>query len=213
MLLLLFLGTGIWPVAAQKPTDKTDTAKIYGTIETFSKKNKFTGFLYRLIFKPRTPPPFKRKTGHQLAPFIKPQVTWGTNRFPYDSLTINNENGIRGFTASLRGTKKIILTLQTQSYAPWNVLGFRFGPYLNCSIGSLGNATSGFKKSFVYSQIGIGALIKNNFLVISDFQFSIAYYPSIPGNGFNTLKVNSYSTADFGFRDFIFGKPEIVAFQ
>jgi len=145
--------------------------------------------------------------------FIKPQVTWGLNRFPYDSLTINNENGIRGFTASVRGTKKIIITFQTQSYAPWNVLGFKFGPYLNCSLGALGSATSEFEKSSVYSQIGIGALIKNNFLLTSDFQFSIAYYPSIPGNGFNNIKANAYNAADFGFRDFIFGKPEIVPFQ
>ena len=145
--------------------------------------------------------------------FIKPQVTLGTNRFSYDSLTINNENGIRGFNGTVRGTKKIVVTLQTQSYAPWNVAGFRFGPFLNYSLGVLGNATSGFKNSHVYSQLGIGALIKNEYLVLSNFQLSIAYYPSIPGNGYNIFKLNSYSTTDFGFRDFTFGKPEIVAFQ
>ena len=145
--------------------------------------------------------------------FIKPQVTVGMNRFPYDSLTINNENGIRGFSGSSWGTKKIVLTFQTQSYAPWNVFGFRFGPYLNCSLGSLGTAPSGFKNSPVYSQIGLGALINNRYLVLSDFQLSIAYYPSIPGKGYNVIKLNSYRTTDFGFNDFVFGKPEIAAFQ
>jgi hypothetical protein len=145
--------------------------------------------------------------------FIKPQITWGMNRFSYDSLTINNENGIRGFNGSLWGTRKIVLTLQTQSYAPWNVLGFRFGPYLNCSLGMLGNATSGFKNSQVYSQLGIGSLIKNDYLVLSNFQLSIAYYPSIPGNGYNIIKLNSFVTTDFGFGDLLFGKPEIVAFK
>ncbi|MBN1578478.1 MAG: hypothetical protein JW913_18090 [Chitinispirillaceae bacterium] len=145
--------------------------------------------------------------------FVKPQVTLGMNRFPYDSLTINDENGIRGFNSSLRGTKKIVFTHQTQSYAPWKVLGFRFGPYLICSLGMLGNAPSGFKNSPVYSQLGIGALIRNDYLVFSNIQLSISYYPSIPGDGYNIFKFNSFMTTDFGFRDFVFGKPEIAAFQ
>jgi murein DD-endopeptidase MepM/ murein hydrolase activator NlpD len=149
----------------------------------------------------------------QIRQFIKPQVTWGLNRFSYESLTINDENGIRGFTTSLRGTKKIVLTLQTQSYAPWSVLGFRFGPYLICSLGMLGNTTSGFKTSRVSSLLGLGALIKNEYLVLSNFHFSIAYYPSVPGNRYGIIKLNSFITTDFGFRDFNFGKPEIVAFQ
>jgi hypothetical protein len=145
--------------------------------------------------------------------FIKPQVIIGINRFPYDSLTINNENGIRGFSGSSRGTKKIVVTLQTQSYAPWKVLGFRFGPFLNCSLGMLGDAPSGFRNGCVYSQLGIGALINNEYLVLSDFQLSVAYYPTVPGSGYNVVKFNAYRTFDFGFRDFIFGKPEIAAFQ
>jgi hypothetical protein len=145
--------------------------------------------------------------------FIKPQVTWGLKRFSYDSLTINNENGIRGFSGSSQGTKKIVLTLQTQSYAPWKLLGFRFGPFLICSLGMLGNETSGFKNSPLFSQLGLGTLIKNDYLVFSDFQLSVAYYPSIPGSGFNIFKANAFVTTDFGFRDFAFGKPEIVPFQ
>jgi hypothetical protein len=145
--------------------------------------------------------------------FIKPQVTWGMNRFSYDSLTINGENGIRGFNGSLGGTGKIVLTFQTQSYAPWNAAGFRFGPYLNCSLGMLGNAKSGFNNSPIYSQLGLGTLIKNDYLVLSNFQISVAYYPSIPGSGYSIVKFNSFITTDFGFGDFIFGKPAIAAFQ
>jgi hypothetical protein len=145
--------------------------------------------------------------------FIKPQVTWGMDRFSYDSLTINDEFGIRGFNSTARGTKKVVLTLQTQSYAPWKVLGFMFGPYLTCSLGMLGTTPSGFKNSGVYSQFGLGALIKNNYLVIDNFQLSVAYYPSIPGKGFNIIKFNAFTTANFGFRDFNLGKPEPAPFQ
>jgi hypothetical protein len=145
--------------------------------------------------------------------FIKPQVTLGIDRFSYDSLTINNENGIPGFNSSLQGTQKILLTIQTQSYAPWDVKGFRFGPYLSCTLGILGNTESGFKNNRVYSQLGIGTLIKNKYLVLNNFQISVAYYPSIPGNGYDIFKFNTFMTTDFGFGNFSFGKPEIVAFQ
>lgn len=146
--------------------------------------------------------------------FIKPQYTMGINRFPYEVITINNENGLRGFGPStLTGTKKILLSLQTQSYSPWNVLGFRFGPYLAHSLGMLGNETSGFKSSKIFSQLGLGVLVQNDFLVNNVFQLSVAFYPSIPGDGENIFKVNVIATTDFGIRDFIIGKPGISGYQ
>ncbi len=145
--------------------------------------------------------------------FAKPQITWGINMFSYDSLTFNNENGILGFNGAVAGTKKIVTTFQTQSYAPWNFYGFRFGPYLVCSLGIIGDETTGFSRSPLYSELGVGTLVQNDYLISSDFQLSVSYYPSIPGNGFNVFKVNVLSTTDFGFRDFIFGKPEITAFR
>jgi len=54
--------------------------------------------------------------------FIKPQLTLGINRFPYDSLSITMKTGY-AVSAFFAGVKKIVLTFQTQSYAPWNVLG------------------------------------------------------------------------------------------
>ncbi len=88
--------------------------------------------------------------------FVKPQLTLGINRLANEAITINEANGIFGFTSStLAGTKKIVVTLQTQSYAPWNVLGFHFGPYLIYSMGLVGNKSSGFSKSRVYSQFGL----------------------------------------------------------
>lgn len=146
--------------------------------------------------------------------FVKPQFTMGINRFDSDSLTLNEGYGLDGFhTAELKGASRLLLTVQTQSYAPWNFIGFRFGPYITFSMGMLGDAISGFKKSKVYSQIGVGVLIKNENLVLNTFQLSISFYPNIPGTGNNIFKMNSYSTADFGFRDFEIGKPGPVVFR
>ncbi|HEX2934826.1 MAG TPA: hypothetical protein VHO72_05695 [Bacteroidales bacterium] len=146
--------------------------------------------------------------------FVKPEIVIGINRFKHDTLTLNKGYGLDGFNSSdLIGTSRILLTLQTQSYIPKSLLGFTFGPYLSYSAGVLGNATSGFQTSKLYSQIGIGVLIKNNNLVFGTFQISISFFPIIPGHGRNILKLNSLKTTDFGFTDFEIGKPAITNYE
>lgn len=146
--------------------------------------------------------------------FVKPQLIVGINRIDYDSLTINNDYGLRGFNSpALSGQSRLLLTSQTQFYIPWDFIGFHFGPYFTFSLGMLGNAEEGFKAAKVYSQVGLGVLIKNENLVMSTFQLSLSFYPEIPGKGFNVFKFNSYQTGDFGFRDFEIGKPATVLFR
>ncbi|MDZ7774551.1 MAG: hypothetical protein U5L09_02520 [Bacteroidales bacterium] len=146
--------------------------------------------------------------------FVKPEVVIGIHRTVYDSLTINYEYGLRGFNSQvLSGNSRLLFTSQTQSYAPWDFIGFHFGPYLNFSLGMLGDAENGFRDSKLYSQIGLGVLIKNDNLVMNAFQFSISFYPVIPGKGNNLFKLNSFQTTDFGFRDFKTGKPATVIFR
>jgi hypothetical protein len=151
----------------------------------------------------------------RLRQFIKSQYIIGFNRLASDNLSINNELGISGFSSSgLTGnSEKIVLTLQTQSYAPWNVKGFHFGPYAVCSFGMLSTAASGFSNSRVYSQYGIGFLIRNEYLIFSSIQISAAFYPTIPGDGNNVFKINPVKSTDFGFRDFDITKPSTVAYH
>jgi hypothetical protein len=146
--------------------------------------------------------------------FAKTQVYIGLKRHAYESLTLNDGVGIDGFNSlTLTGTSRLLFRLQTQSYAPWNFIGFRFGPYLVSSLGMVGDAGTGFKNSTVYSQIGLGVLIKNDYLIVNTFEISIAFYPIIPGIGRNIIKVNSFKTTDFGFRDFEIGRPAPVVYQ
>ena len=146
--------------------------------------------------------------------FVKPELTMGFKRASYDVLTLNDGYGLNGFNSlDLTGTCRLLVILQTQSYAPWNVMGFRFGPFLNFSLGMLGTENSGFSQSRIYPQIGMGVLIQNDFLVVKNVQLSFAFYPTIPGKGNNILKGNPFRTTDFGFPDFVIGKPEIVEFR
>lgn len=144
--------------------------------------------------------------------FIRPILIFGINRLPVDNLSFSE--GMQGFEAlKFPANKMLVLTLQTQSYPPWNILGFHFGPFIFTSMGLLGNDLSGFKQSRLYSSFGLGVLIKNNYLTFNTFQISMTFYPYIPGNGYDIFKTNAYRTSDYGFRDFEISKPKVADYR
>lgn len=147
--------------------------------------------------------------------FIKPQLIIGNQRMATNSdrLTLNQESGIQGFDSETYGTKKLLISLQTQGYSPWLFWGFRVNPYLNATFGMLGDAEHGLKRSRVYSQFGAGIIVSNDYLVFSSFQFSFSYYPTIPGAGDDIIKTNAYKTSDFSLQDFDISKPRVVPYQ
>jgi hypothetical protein len=146
--------------------------------------------------------------------FAKTHVTMGLHRNANENLSLNDGYGIDGFNSTgLTGTSRFVVTLQTQSYAPWNVIGFRFGPYLVCSLGMLGEGLKGLSTGMAYTFIGIGILMKNENMVFKMFQVSVSFYPIIPGKGLDIFKGNTFKTSDFGLRDYVIGKPAAMGFQ
>ncbi len=148
--------------------------------------------------------------------FVKPQLVVGINRLPtdLDRLNLTGEYGIQGFDSTfIKGTKKLVVNFQTQSYSPWNLLGFRLNPYLSYTMGLLSNSTATFKGSKIYSQIGAGVIVSNDFLVFNSFQFSFSYFPSIPNDGTDIFKTNSIRTYDLTLPNFEVTKPSIILYQ
>lgn len=148
--------------------------------------------------------------------FIRPLVVMGDNRMPIitDQLNINNDNGIAGFDSrTLLGTKKAVLTLQTQSYSPWNVFGFRLNPFTSFSMGVIGDEQNKLYKSRLYTKIGFGLLIYNDYLIFNSFQLSLAFYPDIPDYGENIMRTNTIQNTDIILPDFQVGKPGVVPYQ
>lgn len=147
--------------------------------------------------------------------FIKPTYIWGNNRneSEKDKLSLNENYGIQGFNSPILGTQKWLISFQTQTYMPGNWHGFRFSPYLNFTLGSINNKSVNLFKNKVYSKIGIGALINNDFLVFNSFQISFSYYPTIPFEGDNLLKTNSFENTDLSLPDFQLNKPEYINYQ
>ncbi|UJH90457.1 hypothetical protein LZ575_16780 [Antarcticibacterium sp. 1MA-6-2] len=163
--------------------------------------------------------------------FVKPQLIWGRNRLNSfgDRLTVNEHGnilgfygpdyedisniGVQGFHSSLYGTRKFLLTLQTQFYAPWNLWGFRLNPYLNYTMAAIGDEQRQIANSEIYNSIGVGFIISNDYLVFDTFQLSFSFFPEMPGRGNNLFRTNTFNTNDFGFQDFEFGKPRPVLFK
>ncbi|MWB94183.1 hypothetical protein GON26_07400 [Flavobacterium sp. GA093] len=147
--------------------------------------------------------------------FIKPEMIIGINRAKSigDQLTINENYGIQGFNEALYGKSKMVLTLQTQTYSPKEIIGFRINPFFNYAIAVLGNSESGLLQNKYYSKISLGLLISNDYLVFSSFQLSLSYYPSIPFEGDSAFKTNTFQTTDFGLPNFELAKPRIVEYR
>jgi len=148
--------------------------------------------------------------------FIKPVLVIGNNRFdnPKDRLTLTDFNGIPGFINSqVSGSRKFVTSFQTQSYNPKSFYGFSFSPYINFTAGFLGDEIYRIFDGKMYSQIGIGVLVYNKYLVFNTFQFSLSYYPSLPVVGSNILKTNTFQNYDILFNDFLIGQPGIIPFQ
>jgi len=144
----------------------------------------------------------------KLRQFITPSFALGINRSPVDNLSLRI--GIKGFERIESLASNItVISLQTQSYAPWNLGGFHFGPYFFTHIGILGEEPLGHKGR-VYSLLGLGVLIKNDYLMFNTFQISFSFYPYIPENRYNIFRPNAYKTTDYEFRDFDVSKPGIV---
>jgi hypothetical protein len=149
----------------------------------------------------------------KLRQFVKPSLIIGFNRYSYDRLNLKKEYGLERFNMPLRsGNSRLLFTSQTQTYAPWDFIGFHFGPYLTLSLGILGDAKEGLQAGRLHSKIALGVLIKNDNLAMNTFQLSVAYYPVIPGMENNQLKFNPIQTFDFGLPDFEIEKPGKVAY-
>jgi hypothetical protein len=154
--------------------------------------------------------------GWKIRQFIKPTLVFGNNRVPIikDRLVLSDQNVISGFNNPLiNGTKKLTLAFQTQTYVPGNWHGFHFSPFYNMTFGLLGNETDAVFNHKLYSKFSLGVLINNDYLVFNSFHISLSFYPSIPFEGSNVFKTNTFKNDDFALPDFQIGQPLLVPYR
>lgn len=149
--------------------------------------------------------------------FAKANYLVGFNRWntSADELTLHEHDlygmdGVRG-ARTLNGDQKLLMEVQTQTYSPYEFLGFRISPFFNAALGIVGNRNSKFlENDNIVARIGLGVLFTNDYFVFNNFQISFSYYPRIPGEGANIIKSNVIDNRDFNLMDFDFSKPNYI---
>jgi hypothetical protein len=141
-------------------------------------------------------------------------ITSGINRSPLERININGNNGLEGFNSDvLKGYDRGIVTFADVIYLPYKWIGFQFAVVLFASLARIGETNSDLFSGRIYQGYGLGLLLKNEFLVVRNIQFSFGYYPQIPGNGNDIFKYNALKVTDLKYNDLYFSKPEFVGYN
>ena len=150
----------------------------------------------------------------RLRQFIRFRYTTGVNRRAGEQLYITGDQGLRGFNSEeANGRQRFVINFQTQLYAPWDVIGFRFAPIVFLGVAWVGDGFSeSLLKTRMYQNYGLGLLIKNEYLIWETFQVTAALYPYVPGRNDALFKYNPVRTHDFSFRDFTIDRPAILSY-
>lgn len=147
--------------------------------------------------------------------FLRTSFVMGINRIdhPKDRVSLRGVDGILGFDSNVYGTRKLVLSTQTQAYSPFYWLGFRFNPFFNVDVGFLGKENDAFLKTDVYSKVAIGFYISNDFLMFRNIQFSFCYFPRIPEDGNHIFKITNIQNDDFRLQNFQYRPPNMVIYR
>lgn len=154
----------------------------------------------------------------KLRNFISSHLIIGHNRADSrgDRLTLNENDplGIEGFKSlDVIGTKKWLTNIQAQSYSPYSLLGFRISPIFSSSFGLISDENKSVLSGQLYTRIGIGLLLTNDYFVFNRFEISLSWYNKIPGHGNNFFKTNTYHSSDYNLMDFDYVKPELIDYN
>jgi hypothetical protein len=147
--------------------------------------------------------------------FVNFRFTKGIGRFDTEFIDISNSNGIRGIgSLALRGTKSIVLNLETVFFTPVNILGFQIAGFTYADLGLITPTNVDLFAGKLFQGYGLGFRLRNENLTFNTFQFRLGYYPNIPNNpavfrtqfsGIPSLRLNDFDirapeTVNFGRR-------------
>ena len=148
--------------------------------------------------------------------YIWNRLTYGFNREPYEYLTINNVDGIRGFrSGTLTGQSKYSLNIESNVFTPISFVGFNLAAIAFADISWLSSVDNKSPfKSKPYQGFGIGIRFRNEYMAFSTIQLIMAYYPRIPpGESFNHLKFYESSRRYYDFQNFNYAQPATAEYK
>lgn len=141
--------------------------------------------------------------------FIRANYTLGMRRFANETVDFNDDNGITGLDSDLlRGTRKLVVNLETVLFTPFNPVGFKIALFGFADFGMLSREKSVFTGDF-YSGFGMGVRIRNDNLTFNTFQIRLGFYPIVPHNE-SYFSFNVSGEAVLGLKDYDIKAPDVL---
>ncbi|CAN5408634.1 hypothetical protein BH23BAC1_BH23BAC1_35180 [soil metagenome] len=140
---------------------------------------------------------------HRIRQFINVQYTLGIRRFADEFINIRDENGIRGLRNEffLRGTRKLVLSVETVDFTPFYLMGFRLAVFGFADVAMIAPNNVPLLSGNLFQGYGVGFRIRNDNLTFNAFQLRLAYYPTVPPGvsnfGFNVDGLTPLRLDDF----------------
>jgi hypothetical protein len=145
--------------------------------------------------------------------FINVKFGWGFNRFQNEYFNISGNEGIQGiYSDELRGTRKLVVGVETVLFSPVNFLGFRVAPFVFANVGWTSFDGQKLLTNVPYQGYGLGFRFRNENLTFNTFQVRLSFYSGIPDIT-QPLRAGFDGIPPLRFRDFDISAPEIVPFR
>lgn len=123
------------------------------------------------------------------------------------ALDINNDRGIRGYSAARTGIRRLTLNFENNIFLPINIMGFKTALITFADYAFISGGGEKLLNTRLLQGYGIGLRIRNEHLVFPIIRLMIAFYPADDRFRLFTLK-NVY----YRMNNFQFSRPETVSF-
>lgn len=144
--------------------------------------------------------------------FVDLEFTRGINRFNNEFLTINRDDGIRGFRSRLvQGNQRLKINYELVAFSPADFVGFRLAPYFFYDIAVLARNNDAVYKGKYYHGLGLGIRLRNDNLTFNAIEMRLGFYPYGPED-VNRIGFSFSEQATRRFNDFKVTAPEVTPF-
>ncbi|MBC7448555.1 MAG: hypothetical protein H7330_10905 [Hymenobacteraceae bacterium] len=144
------------------------------------------------------------------------RATLGYRRVDTDLLTINQQEGLRGFRSGLaRGQRRVVLNYESTLFTPLSFLGLRVAGVFFADVAwlALTDETSPLR-TVPYPGVGVGLRLRNDYIAFRTIQILAGYYPHRPpGEVIAPLRFYEAARPFVPFRDFGFTQPTTSEFR
>lgn len=154
-----------------------------------------------------------RSKGWYFRQFVYIKYVNGINKTPYEKISLRTDE-LYGFkSGNLTGKSKVVVNLESVTYAPYNIIGFQFAPVLLLGFGMLETDSIRLFTGHVYQAYSAGFLVRNENLLTSSFKITYGVYPYLPAGSDKHYQFNPFISFTLKVRNFLFAKPEIVVYE